>query len=112
MSFKSFLPAAVWQNVHPFFSFFVYSVFPKVNGVDTINPPATSAIGKPTLRKIFDISKISVTGHCNQNAVRNIESSRVRTMTYAKRPAPIPHVGAGELGENSQWDREKRWTGR
>ena len=31
-----FLPAAVWQQVHPFLSLFVSSVFPKVNGVATL----------------------------------------------------------------------------
>jgi hypothetical protein len=36
-------------------SFLVYSVFPNVNWVVIIKPPAMSAIGNATLRKSFDM---------------------------------------------------------
>lgn len=56
MSFKSFLPAAVWQYVQPFPSFLVYSVFPKlVKGEDRIKPPKRIADGTPNLSNLLDI---------------------------------------------------------
>jgi hypothetical protein len=54
-SFKSFFPAAVWQYVQPFPSFFVYSAFPKEDGEDMISPPKMIANGTPILRIRFDI---------------------------------------------------------